>query len=328
MSRTGKRVVFPEGGACEVEDFVVDEVLPANAVLVRNEVSLISPGTELSILRKQHRAFKSAEPSPWTTFPYYPGYNALGTIEALGAGVVGFEIGDRVWHPSPHATLSVCDVGQCIRVPSDIEARDAVFYGLIEIAMTAPRRAPIELGESVLVSGLGLVGMLVGRLYRISGADVAAADFSAGRLARAARMGLHPLIDLNQSSLEDWYRERPQLAPDVSVEAAGSTSNILACMRVTRPGGRVVLQGSPRQVMEIDPYADIHRKGLTIVGAHVLTVPPEVRHRDSPFLFSLCREGLELGDFRTHEVPFTSAPEIYARLVDAQDEFLGVVLVY
>jgi threonine dehydrogenase-like Zn-dependent dehydrogenase len=328
MSRSGDRIVFLEGDSCAVESFAVPDSPEPGQLLVRNEASLVSPGTELAILRKRHRAFSADEPSPWTTFPFYPGYAEVGRVEAVGQGVDGFSVGDRVWHPSPHATISLVAAAQCLRVPEGIEPRDAVFYGLVEIAMTAIRRAPVELGETVLVSGLGLVGILVGRLYRLAGAEVVAADLSRGRLQRGERMGFRTLIDLGETSLTQWYAANPDSAPDVSVEAAGIESNIDACLKVTKPGGRVVLQGSPRKTMEIDPYTDIHRKGLSVIGAHVMTVPPEVRKRDVPYLFQLCREDLRLEDIRTHELPYREAPALYDRLEDSLDDYLGVVLTY
>lgn len=141
-------------------------------------------------------------------------------------------------------------------------------------------------------------------------------------------MGFETLIDLNETSLVGWYSAHPENAPDLSVEAAGVESNIDACLKVTKPGGRVVLQGSPRKTMEIDPYTDIHRKGLSVIGAHVMTVAPDVRKRDVRYLFELCRASLHLDDVRTHELPYTDAPTLYDRLEDSLDDYLGVTLNY
>ena len=329
MSELGHRILFRGENDCVIEDFPVPEALADGEVLIRNEASLVSAGTELAVLRKRHRAFgPGAESATWPRYPFYPGYAEVGRITAIGAQVDGFAVGDLVWHPSSHATHSVANASQCLPVPDGIAPRDAVFYGLVEIAMTAIRHAPTELGQTVLVSGLGLVGILVGQLYRIAGAPVAAADMSEGRLLRGTALGFEPVIDLTKTSLVDWYAEHPNDLPDLSIEAAGIESNIDACLKVTKFGGRVVLQGSPRKPMEIDPYTDIHHKGLTIIGAHVNTISPEVRKRDVPYLFSLCRGPLHLDEIRTHELPYTDAIELYDRLEDSLDEYLAVVLTY
>jgi threonine dehydrogenase-like Zn-dependent dehydrogenase len=328
MSEFGSRLIFRGEDDCAVESFAIPEELAPGQVLIRNEVSLVSPGTELAILRKRHRAFSDDKPSPFSTFPFYPGYAEVGRVEAVGPGVEAPRIGDLVWHPSPHATATVAEAAQCLPIPDGIAPHDAVFYGMVEIAMTAIRRAPAELGQRVLVSGLGLVGVLAGRLYHISGAAVAAADFSQGRLDRGAKLGFQALIDLRRNDLTDWYADHPEIVPHLSIDAAGVEDNINACLKVTRPGGRVVLLGSPRKLMQIDPYTDIHRKGLTIIGAHVNTVSPEVRKQDAPYLFELCKGALCLQEIRTHEFPLTAAPALYNRLEDSLDDYLGVILTY
>lgn len=326
---TENRILFAGQDDCRIEPFTVPAVLQPTQVLVRNEASLVSAGTELAVLRKRHRAFASGGAAALQfKYPFYPGYAAVGRIEAIGPEVTGFAIGDRVWHPSAHATVSTPEANLCLPVPDGIEPRDAVFFSLVQIAMTAVRRAPTELGQTVLVSGLGLVGILVGQLYRISGASVIAADLSKGRLSRGTSLGFAPVIDLGETSLVHWFAANPASAPDVSIEAAGIESNIDACLKVTRAGGRVVLQGSPRNTMEIDPYTDIHKKGLTIIGAHDSTVSPQVRQRDVPYLFGLCGGALHLSEIRTHELPYTEAPVLYDRLEDSLDEYLAVVLTY
>jgi len=329
MSNREYGILFAGQNDCRIEEVVLPASLEPDRVLIRNEVSLVSAGTELAVLRKRHRAFASGGlAAAHFKYPYRPGYAAVGHVEAVGSGVTDFSVGDMVWHPSPHATVSVIEASKCLQVPHQIEAHDAVFFGLVQIAMTAIRHAPVELGDTVLVSGLGLVGLLVAQLYRISGASVAVADFSTGRLERGASLGLGPTINLRNTTLIEWYRAHQDAMPDLSVEAAGIESNIDGCLKVTKRGGRVVLQGSPRKTMEIDPYTDIHRKGLTIIGAHVETISAEVRKRDVPYIFSLCDGPLNIDKIRTHELPYTGAPELYDRLEDSLDEYLAVVLTY
>lgn len=329
MSEHEDRILFAGENDCRIEQFTVSASLEADQMLIRNEASLVSAGTELAVLRKRHRAFTSGgEAAATFKYPYYPGYAVVGHVEAVGSSVTDFAVGDLVWHPSSHATVSVARAAQCLPVPEGIEPRDAVFFSLVQIAMTAVRYAPTELGQTVLVSGLGLVGILAGQLYRISGAAVTAADLSQGRLRRGASLGFNPVINLRETSLVEWYAAHPEALPDLSVEAAGIESNIDACLKVTKPGGRVVLLGSPRKPMEIDPYTDIHRKGLTIIGAHAETISPAVRKRDAPYLFSLCRGPLHIDEIRTHELPYTEASVVYEHLEDSPDEYLGVVLTY
>ncbi|WP_157156871.1 zinc-binding alcohol dehydrogenase [Diaminobutyricimonas sp. LJ205] len=328
MNNTDYRIVFAGKDDCQIEEFV--PVAPAEGeVRVKNIVSLMSAGTELAVLRKTHRAYTTGGfMEKWIQYPFYPGYAAVGRVTEVGSGVTGLSVGDVVWHSGQHATSGTIRADVCELVPEGIAPEDAVFFGLVQIAMTAVRRAPIVLGESVLVSGLGLVGVLCSRLYQIAGADLAVADLSTGRLERAERMGASSVVNLSETSLVDWYESRPDQRPDVSIEAAGVEANIDACLKATKNGGRVVLLGSPRRPMEIDPYTDIHLKGLTVIGAHTMSVDAATRAKDVPYLFALCGGPLGLDSIRTHVLPFTDAPRLYDGIERDLDEYLGVVLRY
>lgn len=329
MPTEHQRVVFVGENDCRIESFSVPDAVEAGCVVIRNLASLMSPGTELAVLRRTHRAFTTGGPrAEIFKYPYHPGYSSVGSITAVGAGVRGMSVGDLVWHPGPHATAAVVKADDCKVVPDGIAPEDAVFLTLVEIAITAVYRAPARLGERVLVSGLGLVGMLCAELYRLAGARVAAADFANGRLERARRLGAGPVIDLKMHDLAGWYEAHPQLRASIVVEAAGVGANIVSCMRAAAQNGRVVLLGSPREVVEIDPYTDIHIKGLSIIGAHAPTIERSVRLAESDHLFQLCGGPLRLEAMRTHVIPFSDVVETYGKLDKDLDEYLGVVLTY
>ena len=322
------RVVFVGQNDCRIEAFENQEELGTDQVLVRNEASLVSAGTELAILGKQHRGFAMKPVTAWIDYPYYPGYANVGYVVAVGKQVTNVSVGDLVWHPSPHASVSVVAAPSCYIVPQGIHPQDAVFFALAQVAMTAIRRAPCSLGESVLVSGAGLIGILCAQLYRLAGGSVMIADPSGGRLAHAQQLGIKNVIDLTATSLEDWYHLHSEQEATLVIEAAGVEANITSCIKVAAAGGRVVLLGSPRKPMEIDPYTDIHRRGLTIVGAHSSTVEARVREKDVHFLFQLCGGAFNLEAIRTHVRPYTEAPSLYEKLASDIDEYLGVVLTY
>jgi 2-desacetyl-2-hydroxyethyl bacteriochlorophyllide A dehydrogenase len=323
------RVVFIGKNDSRLEEFTLSPEIGPGDVRVRNLISLVSPGTELAVYRMTHRAFEAGGPmAAWVAYPFHPGYASVGEVEAVGSEVTGFAIGDIVWHPSPHATRADIAAARCFHVPAGLAPEDAVFFGLAQIAMTSIRRASAGLGERVLVSGLGLVGLLCARLYVLSGATVTAADLSSKRLQRGRRLGCENTVNLSETTLIDTYEAGLLARPTLSIEAAGVESNIDACLKVTERGGRVVLQGSPRKVMEIDPYSDIHLKGLTIIGAHERSVPAEQRARDVGLIFELCAGALKLDEVRTHVIPYEEAADLYPRLDSQLDDYLGVLLKY
>lgn len=323
-----QRLVCTGAEQCSVEEFCVSHPLEAGSVLVTNRVSLVSPGTELAMFKMTHRGFTVRSPeTSWVKYPFYPGYPTVGEVAAVGTGVTALAVGDRVWRAGSHASASVVVASAARKIPHGIADDDAVFFGLVKIAMTAIRRAPVELGEQVLISGLGLVGMLSALIYQCAGATVGAADFSAGRLLRVRMLGIDPVINLGGTSLVEWSAAPDRRRPDVSVEAFGVEASLDAYLEATGFGGRVVLLGSPRQVMEIDPYTDIHRKGLTVIGAHVDTVTLAVREKDVKTVFTVCG-ALQLDSLRTHTWAFDNAPELYHHLHRDLDDYLAVLLTY
>jgi threonine dehydrogenase-like Zn-dependent dehydrogenase len=137
------------------------------------------------------------------------------------------------------------------------------------------------------------------------------------------------LLDLREKSLADWGPTLAADGPALIVEAVGASAAIAAAMKAVAKGGRIVLLGSPRTPMEIDPYYDIHRTGVRIIGAHGNAVPPEVRAADRFFILELLERGrLTLAPLRTHTMPFREARRAYEGLRDHPEEYIGVLLTY
>ena len=140
-------------------------------MVVQNEATLISAGTELAGLYGD-------EPS--ATYPSRSGYAAIGRLIAKGEAVGDFAIGDRVFYAGSHASAQRFLHGQnhqwgrLYPVPEGIAPEDAVFVCLAEIAMTAPNVTTLDIGDTVAVFGLGLIGILAAQLYQLKGARVLA----------------------------------------------------------------------------------------------------------------------------------------------------------
>src|SRR5690242_16547223 len=120
----GRRVVIPEPGRAEVEDFDVPAIGPQQ-VLIRTEVSLISAGTELTGYLNSRGT---------STYPTYPGYSNVGIVEEVGSGVGDLKVGDRVITQACHASHCVIDVSDPASaqayhqiVPEGIAPADATF---------------------------------------------------------------------------------------------------------------------------------------------------------------------------------------------------------
>jgi len=324
-----RQLVFPDKLKCAVEEVEINEDLGHDEVLVRNSISLISAGTELAMYARTHRGFDVPE-FTYASYPFYPGYATVGTIIKIGDDVNNLSEGDRVYHTGTHATYSRLKSARCFLLTSDLSDEKAVFCRPVTIAMTAPRLAPVNFGENVLIVGLGMIGNLCGQLYKQAGANVVAgADISVSRLAKAKECGFDFEFNLDRKTLLDWAEELKPYGAELVIEAVGLPETTDSCLKAVAEKGRVVLLGSARAKMEFDPYFDIHRKGVRVIGAHERSVAAGVRERDVSFIFNLLEKGrVKVEPLITHRMPFTDAKKAYDGLLNEKDKYLAVLLEY
>lgn len=322
-------LVFPKKDTCVAETVTLSDQPGPGEVLIKNRLSLISAGTELAMFMRTHRGFEEPD-FGYAKYPFRPGYAAVGEVVAVGDGVTDIANGKRVFHRTRHATHALLSQDAVMPVPEDVPDHTVPFLAMLQIAMSAPRQAPVYFGENVLVLGMGLVGNLCAQLCALAGAgQVIAADLAAPRLAQALACGASMTFDLSEKPLSEWL---PSLEPggaNYVVEAVGSGPTIDLALKAATRHGRVVLLGSPRDKLEVDPYFDIHRTGLRVIGAHASTVDLETQDRDVPFLWSLLASGrVNVEPLITHVLPYTEGQRAYEGLRDRKDEYLGVLLEY
>jgi 2-desacetyl-2-hydroxyethyl bacteriochlorophyllide A dehydrogenase len=330
-----RRAVFQDKGRCVVEETDLDEKLGENEVLVRNRRSLVSAGTELAMFTKIHRGFTDPT-NTYARYPFFPGYSAVGEVVKTNptAGVGGIKTGDTVAYKGKHSTYSRSgEMAACFKVApaADEELEVYTFASLLTTALTCLHVAPIRPGENVLVVGLGIVGNLAAQLYRAAGAGVVAgADFSAPRIEIARRTGAVDIaFNLKERPLPEWLPQLGKPGAELVVDAVGLKASIQSCISSVARRGRVVLLGSPREKMEIDPYNDIHSPGVQIIGAHTGVVDTAVRERDRAFVARALGDGrIRVKELITQHMDLDDAPAAYAGLRDKPDEYVGVIFRY
>jgi len=155
MSERNPTVVFPEPNKVVLEDRPAPQLQPGQ-MLIRTERTLISIGTELTILSGDY------EPgSDWARYGKYPfvaGYNSVGEVVEAGSGLEGEWMGKRVASYGAHAAFVTSRPEQVRVVPEGVESEEAAFFTIAEIVMNGVRRGDVTWGESVGVYGLGLLG--------------------------------------------------------------------------------------------------------------------------------------------------------------------------
>jgi predicted dehydrogenase/threonine dehydrogenase-like Zn-dependent dehydrogenase len=124
------------------------------------------------------------------------GYCNVGRVMAVGGGVPGFEVGDRVVSNGKHAEAVSVPVNLCARVPDSVSDDEAAFTVLGAIALQGIRLVQPTLGEAVVVTGLGLIGLVTVQLLRAHGCRVLGLDFDPTKLELARALGAET-VDLS-----------------------------------------------------------------------------------------------------------------------------------
>ena len=331
-----RRIIFREPKKVEIEETEVPEPSPSQ-VLIRTRATLISTGTELTMLSGEY-----PKGSVWdniTRYPVVPGYSNCGVIESVGEKVKRLKTGDRVLSTAPHAEYAVVDERRAVKVPDGISDEEATFGTLSATVMNSVRLADIKLGETVVIVGAGILGQLACQFSRLCGGfPVIAVDLSDKRLEIARKLGAAVTI---QPEREDAAEKIMKLTKgkgaDVVFEVTGNPEVIPWELSLVKEQGRLILLSSPRGVTKLDFHDLVNRPSRVIIGTHVSSHPshetpynPWTWERNVELFFDLLSAGLvNVKDLITDRYRWTDAKQVYRRLLDPFGErlqSLGVIL--
>lgn len=174
------------------------------------------------------------------------GYCNAGVVVAVGAGVTEFVVGDRVASNGNHAEMVRISKNLCAKIPDGVTDEAAAFTVLSAIALQGIRLAKPELGERVVVIGLGLIGLVTVQLLRAQGCQVMGIDFDESKLALARKFGA---VTVNPANGEDSVAAAMAFSSNRGVDAvlitAATKSNepVSHAAQMSRKRGRIVLVG-------------------------------------------------------------------------------------
>jgi predicted dehydrogenase len=205
-------------GETSVLDVPVPQVLPGTA-LVRTVASLVSVGTERALVEFAGKTLlgkarsrpdlvrqvmeKARREGLLTTFdavqnrleqPLPLGYSSAGLIEAIGEGLTGFQVGDRVACAgggyAVHAEFAVVPQNLLAKLPPGVDFESGAFATLGAIALHGFRLGEPQLGDRVAVIGLGLLGLLAAKIAQAAGCVVFGVDTDPERVKIAGDFGI------------------------------------------------------------------------------------------------------------------------------------------
>ncbi len=313
----GRRVAFPGLGDAVFERFYAPGPGPEE-VLIEALLTAISPGTE--------RAYYLNLPNFRHEFPFFPGYSGAGMVKAVGRGVKGFRVGERVVGIVKHASASIVAVSDLVRLTDGLDAMDlmdAAFVTIGVIALVGVRAAGIAPGETVAVMGQGIIGQIANQIAKAMGA---------GKVIAAARTEAKKQLSLEHgadSFLVLGGEGEPENIADKVIDASGSSGAFETALRMTRPGGRTVLLGSSADYgIESEWPRIVFDKGITVKGAHIRNLAAEgssYRERAGEFLGLIKDDKVRVPSLITHRFQPEQASEVYRRFADGESGLVGAV---
>jgi len=315
-----QRIVATAQSKIAVEDFELPSLEP-DQVLIETQFSAISPGTELAFLHHL--------PNTPGVYPYYPGYSSSGHVADKGSAVTDLEVGQRVACKIRHAAHAIVEAGRCIPIPDGVSNQDASIYRLISIVMQGIHKAQVQLGWEVAVLGLGSIGNLAGQVARAAGSThVHGFDPVGWRRDLALQSGFDAVSDSTEiGTLTDRFQ--------AVIEATGVAEVVPSSFHLAARLGHVVLLASTRGETEsVNFYRDVHKKGLTIFGAHDAIRPQTEDHlgftteqTDDLTALRLVASGrVQAKPIISDVVSYQDATSAYQRLTRRDEALMMIVL--
>ncbi len=323
-----QQIVFTEINKAELLTKDVEE-LAGDSVRVKLAVSTISAGTEKANITGDPSV--SGPAAPRVHFPRNLGYSASGVVTEIGSDVKSVKVGDRVivsW--GTHSSISTIKEKFITKIPyDDISFEQAAFIHIATFPMAAIRKCKLEMGESAMVMGLGILGQFAIRMLRAAGATpIIAVDPVAKRREDAIRGGADYAFDPFEEGFADKVKAVTGGGVAVAIEVTGQGAGLDETLDCMARFGRVALLGCTRnKEFHIDYYRKVHSPGITLIGAHTMARPKEESHHgwftekdDINAIMKMMHFGrLTLDDLTSETNSPANCFEVYTRLINDRE---------
>lgn len=259
-----------KSGQTILEEVPVPQV-KSGSVLIKTSCSLVSLGTERMLVefgkaslidkaRQQPDKVKQVldkiktdgvQPTIEAVFnklghPLPLGYCNSGTVVAIGNGVTEFKVGDRVASNGQHAEYVCVPKNLVAKIPENVSDEEAAFTVIGSIGLQGIRLINPQLGETVVVIGLGLIGLIAAQLLQANGCRVIGIDFDEEKVQLAREKNI---IGINPTKGTDPVKyvleETASYGADaILITASTKTDEVIhQAAEMSRKKGRIVLVG-------------------------------------------------------------------------------------
>jgi threonine dehydrogenase-like Zn-dependent dehydrogenase len=239
-------------------------------VVIKSAFTTISAGTERANLIGDKNV--APDKSAGSLFPIILGYNCSGEVVKVGSKVQSVKVGDRVvayW--SKHRSYNLVNESQVVKIEDDsVSYQDAAISFISSFPLAAIRKVKLEIGESMLIMGLGILGQIGVKLAKIAGAcPIIACDPILERREEALKNGADYAFNPFDKDFSEQVKAVSNGGVNTALEITGVGAGLDETLDCMAKFGRVALLGCTRDSnFSIDYYRKVHGPGITLVGAH------------------------------------------------------------
>ena len=319
-----KQIVFTKPCVAELLESEVEAPKPEE-VQVRLAVSTISSGTERANLVGDPNIATVGSGS--VVFPRVAGYSSSGVVEAIGENVTEFKVGDRVamsW--TLHQQVRNMNKSLVYKLPDNVSFNDGALIHISTFPMAAIRKCRLEIGESAIVMGMGVLGLVAIPLLKVAGAvPIIAVDPVPEKRKKALAIGADYALDPYAEDFAEKVKDITDGGAKVGIEVTGIGAGLDGILDCMARFGRVALLGCTRnKEFTIDYYRKVHGPGISLIGAHTIA-RPQYESRDGWWTqrddvnttIKLTEMGrIKLSDIIDEIHSPVEAPEVYTRLAN------------
>jgi threonine dehydrogenase-like Zn-dependent dehydrogenase len=322
-----KALIATGPGVIEIGEAPVPEIGPRQ-MLIENQVSAVSPGSELRSL------FEG------TRFPRVggTGYMGAGVVSAIGDAVTEFSVGDRVQYTASDPVAPHCEY--CVALPEACAVMpDGMSFVTAACAYWAvpPYRGILGSGlryyEDVVVFGLGPLGLCAVQMLRPVARRLIAVDTVPFRLNLAREFGADAAVNAKEEDLSVVVKKLMPRGSDATFEISGTQPALEQAMDVAAPHGRVVLIGVLPRLNNFNLFRPYQDKGIHLIplfreGETLGALDDHGGRYKSDVLDMIHRGRINLDTLITRVEPWTNGPTAIPQLLHDRDRAIGVALTW
>lgn len=288
--------------------------------------------------------------------PIIMGHEAAGVIERVGPEVANYAEGDRVTFDSTiycgtcwycrRGEINLCEDRKVLGVscedyrqhgafaeyvavperilytlPADITFAQAAMVEPCSIAFHAVERTPLQLNDTAVVVGTGMVGLFVVQALRLAGCgQIIAVDLEPNKLKLAASLGADITLNPNEVNVEAEVRQMTGgRGADAAFEVVGVTDTVQTALASTRKGGTVTLVGNLAPNVEL-PLQSVVTREITLYGSCA-------SQGDYPACLAMIARGaIDVDALRSATAPLADGADWFHRLYAGDEDLMKVIL--